>query len=255
MDYSEYLQETEILDYSSDIISRLPQWPAWLRMEEATRAASIYDFVRNDIAFGYNASDDLPASAVLADGYGQCNTKGNLFMALLRKAGIPCRFHGFTIDKRLQRGAIPELLYALAPASIVHSWVEALVDGKWLNLEGFILDDAYLQSVQNAFASETGSFSGYGISTKQLQNPQVNWTGRSTYIQKEGINKDFGVYDTPDAFFREHEGNSKGLVGWLYARFLRHMFNRNVARVRSGQFGKLLPGQKPSGFCASIAQL
>jgi len=254
LDYSEYLKETEILDFSSDIISRLPQWPTWMKMDEVRRAASIYDFVRNDIAFGYNASDDMPASAVLSDGYGQCNTKGSLFMALLRKGGIPCRFHGFTIDKKLQRGAIPELLYHLAPASIVHSWVEAYVDGKWLNLEGFILDDAYLRSVQNAFASEIGAFSGYGIATRQLQNPEVNWTGGDTFIQKEGINRDFGVYDTPDAFFQEHEGNSKGLKGWLYARFLRHMFNSNVARVRSGQLGKLLPKQKPSGFCATTAQ-
>ena len=42
---------------------------------------------------------------VLADGYGQCNTKGTLFMALLRACNIPCRVHGFTIDKKIaERG-------------------------------------------------------------------------------------------------------------------------------------------------------
>lgn len=40
--------------------------------------------VRDDIVFGYNIDDEIPASKVLADGYGQCNTKGTLFMALLR---------------------------------------------------------------------------------------------------------------------------------------------------------------------------
>ncbi|MFT5529960.1 MAG: transglutaminase-like putative cysteine protease, partial [Alteromonadaceae bacterium] len=45
--------------------------------------------------------DDISASDVLADGYGQCNTKGNLLMALLRGLGIQCRFQGFTIDQQL----------------------------------------------------------------------------------------------------------------------------------------------------------
>ena len=31
----------------------------------------------------------------------QCNTKGNLLMALLRGLGIQCRFQGFTIDQQL----------------------------------------------------------------------------------------------------------------------------------------------------------
>ena len=45
-------------------------------------------------------------------------------MALLRSVGIPCRFHGFTIDKHLQKGAITGLPYLLAPKNIIHSWVE-----------------------------------------------------------------------------------------------------------------------------------
>ena len=64
------------------------------------------NFVRDEVTFGYNASDDLPASRVLADHIGQCNTKGTLLMALLRAVGVACRFHRFTIDKALQKGAI-----------------------------------------------------------------------------------------------------------------------------------------------------
>ena len=52
------------------------------------------------------------------DGYGQCNTKGTLFIALLCAVGVPCRIRGFTIDKKLQS----------APASILHSWLEVLFD-------------------------------------------------------------------------------------------------------------------------------
>ena len=94
------------------------------------RSGKIYGFVKDEIRFGYNIDDAIPASQVLSDGYGQCNTKGVLFMALLRKADIPCRFHGFTIDKKLQKGAIRGLWYVLSPRSIVHSWVEVFYKKK-----------------------------------------------------------------------------------------------------------------------------
>ncbi len=43
---------------------------------EYDRIGAAYDFVRNEILFGYNRTDAIPATEVLADGYGQCNTKG-----------------------------------------------------------------------------------------------------------------------------------------------------------------------------------
>ncbi|OUR76685.1 transglutaminase [Alphaproteobacteria bacterium 46_93_T64] len=233
MNHSIYLEESKMLDFSSETIKHMPEWKIWNKLNKTERAGAIYNFVRNDIAFGYNRSDLQPASEVLEDGYGQCNTKGTLFMALLRKAGIPCRYHGFTINKKLQRGAIPEAFYFLAPKSIVHSWVETYVDGKWINLEGFILDDPYLQSVQLMHADTKGEFFGYGIATKNLQNPGVNWCGKDTYIQKEGIDNDFGVFNTPDDFFERHEGNESGVKGWLYSNYLRHFFNRNLENIRS----------------------
>lgn len=50
-------------------------------------------------------------------------------MALLRAVGIPCRFHGFTIDKPLPKGAITGLAYWVALQRIIHSWVEVNLEG------------------------------------------------------------------------------------------------------------------------------
>lgn len=147
----EYLRETKILDYSHPSIDDLVQSKNWKSLSEYEKIGSIYSFVQNNIAFGYNESDEIPASAVLKDGYGQCNTKGTLFMALLRLVGIPCRFHGFTIDKKLQKGAITGLPYLLAPQNIIHSWVDVYYQKTWINLEGFILDKKYLNSLQCYF--------------------------------------------------------------------------------------------------------
>lgn len=224
---------TSLLDYHQPALQNLIAQRGWLALDEYTRIGSIYDFVRNEIRFGYNEDDNLPASRVLADGIGQCNTKATLFMALLRATGISCRFHAFTIDKALQKGAITGLAYALAPRSIIHSWVEVQVGSRWINLEGFILDAAYLDSLQRMFPAEA-AFCGFGAATPDLQSPQVEWRGTDTYIQKDGINSDLGLFADPDAFYASHGANLSGLKRWLYQRFIRHWMNRKVEHIRSG---------------------
>lgn len=227
-----YLKESVLLDFNHPSLVALVRERGWAGMPEADRIAGIYAFVQNEIAFGYNEADDIPASHVLRDGYGQCNTKGTLLMALLRKCGIPCRFHGFTIDKRLQKGAITGLAYRLAPRNIIHSWVEIRFEGKWINLEGFILDRPYLESVQKRFPSVEGAFCGYAVATTDFRNPPVDWSGGDTYIQKEGINHDFGVFDAPDDFYAAHGANLSGVMRFLFKHVVRHWMNRNVVRLR-----------------------
>lgn len=100
----EYLKETHMLNYSHPTIQKLIHDKHWKEMNEFNRIQAIYNYVRNEILFGYNSDDYISASKVLSDGYGQCNTKGTLFMALLRACDIPCRIHGFTINKKLQKG-------------------------------------------------------------------------------------------------------------------------------------------------------
>ena len=127
---SAHLGDTPLLDFSSPPLRRLIAERGWKNLPMKERIGAVYDFVRNDILFGYNEDDALPASRVLADGYGQCNTKGTLLMALLRGVGVPCRFHGFTIDKGLQRGVVPELVYPIAPRNILHGLCASVCSGQ-----------------------------------------------------------------------------------------------------------------------------
>ncbi|WP_373050265.1 transglutaminase-like domain-containing protein [Thalassovita aquimarina] len=233
------LSPTPMLDFQAPAIQELIDRRGWRDLSEDARIGAAYDFVRNEIPFGYNADDTRSASEVLADGIGQCNTKATLLMALLRALGIPCRFHGFTIDKRLQRGVVPELFYPIAPRSILHSWVEVLRDGRWIDLEGFILDDAVLAALQKRFPDRNG-LCGYGAGTNCLQAPAVDWNGSSTYIQSTGINRDFGVFDAPDDFFAQHR-QLTGLRGGLYRLLIRKLMNRRVAAMRRGRVPEI-PG-------------
>lgn len=230
---TKYLQATEMLNFHHSSIQRLIEEKQWAKEDDFQKIRKIYNYVRDDIRFGYNTDDTISASEVLKDGYGQCNTKGTLFMALLRAVGIPCRIHGFTIDKRLQKGAMTGLLYKLAPQSIIHSWVEIQFQDQWYNIEGFILDIEYLNKLQDKFSDCTTSFCGYGAATDNFQNPQVDWNGNDTYIQKEGINHDFGVFNSPDEFFMQHQQQLAPLKKWFYQNIGRKLMNRNVDKIRS----------------------
>lgn len=228
-----YLKETKMLDYSNPNIQQLIKNRKWLAMHEFDRLKSIYNFVRDEILFGYNIDDNIPASKVLKEGFGQCNTKGTLFMALLRACNIPCRVHGFTIDKKLQNGAMTGIVYKNAPQNVFHSWVEVYFEDKWYELEAFILDKKYLNNLQKINSSCSGAFCGYGVAVKDFKNPVIDFNRNNTYIQSEGINQDFGVYDSPDDLLKEHHQQMSPLKAFLYKNLGRHMMNRNVRKIRN----------------------
>jgi Transglutaminase-like superfamily len=230
---SKYLEKTKIVNFEHSTIHSLISERNWQELDDFNKIGAAYQFVKDEILFGYNESDDISASSVLADGYGQCNTKGNLLMALLRGLGIQCRFHGFTIEQRLQKGAIPTYVFWLAPKYIIHSWIEVYFKDRWINLEGFILDEQYLSSLQHKFSQIKNEFCGYGVATKCFSSPDTDWRGQDTYIQKEGIHDDFGVYNSPDEFYLEKGTNLSGIKRWMYQRVIRHFINFNVVNVRN----------------------
>lgn len=231
--HKRYLEETPMLDYSNQSIQRLIRVRGWKKLPEYEKLKTIYNYVRDEILFGYNIDDNIPASKVLSDGYGQCNTKGTLFMALLRACGIPCRVHGFTIDKKLQKGAMTGFVYRKAPQNVFHSWVEVFFEGQWFELEAFILDKPYLEKLQAANPDCTGAFCGYGVAVTDFRNPVIDFNKNNTYIQSEGINQDFGIYDNPDALLKEHHQELTPIKLLAYRYYGRHAMNRNVKKIRN----------------------
>lgn len=228
-----YLRETKLLDYGNDEIQKLILERNFNSLSDFDKIGHIYNFVRDEIYFGYNYDDNIKASRILSDGFGQCNTKGILFMALLRAVNIPCRIHGFTIDKRLQKGAMTGMVYKFAPRNVLHSWVEVFFENKWYELEGFILDKAYLDNLQKKYSDCNGSFLGYGVAVKDFKNPVIDWNKNNTYIQKEGINNDLGIYEAPDSLFLNYSQNMNCFKRFMYRNIGRHVMNRNVRRIRN----------------------
>jgi hypothetical protein len=228
-----YLKETKILDYSNASIQKLLEQRGWENLDTVAKVQAIYNFVRDEIKFGYNVSHYISASQVLNDGYGQCNTKATLLMALLRATDVPNRIHGFTIDKALQKGAITGIWYRLSPKNILHSWVEVWVNEQWYFLEGVILDKPYLTKLQEQNSDCKTTFCGFGVYTDNFENPPIEWNLNNTFIQDKGINRDFGVFDTPDAFYAKHQQELNAFKKFIFQHIVRHIMNNNVERIRN----------------------
>ncbi len=231
---NEYLSQTHMLDYDNYKIQELIRKRGWRELPEFERIRSIYNYIRDEIRFGYNVDDSIPASKVLKDGYGQCNTKGTLFMALLRAVGVPCRVHGFTIRKELQEGAMTGFVYKQAPKNIFHSWVEVYLEDNWYELEAFIIDKDYLGKLQQKNSNCTGEFCKYGVGVEDFKNPVIDFNRNNTYIQSTGINQDFGIYDSPDALLKKHHQEMGFIKKFAFRYYGRHMMNRNVKKIRGG---------------------
>lgn len=58
----EYLKETKLLNYSCDTISNLIDSKGWKSLDEFNKIKETYNFVRDEILFGYNVCDEIPAS-------------------------------------------------------------------------------------------------------------------------------------------------------------------------------------------------
>lgn len=232
---NDYLKETQMLDFNSEELQKLITSRCWDKLDTQKKLQAVYSYVQNEVLFGYNCSDLLKASEVLRDGYGQCNTKSTLLMALLRGIGIPCRLHGSEVGKHFQRGATSGFISHFAPESVIHTWVEVMDGKEWLAMEGVIIDKDYLLAVKNRFKGED-EIRAYAIATNHLSELYSGWRGESTYVQSEAVVKDFGVFDSPDEFFAQHPQTWGSVINYLYIHLGRKVMNRNVARVRNSSF-------------------
>ena len=66
----------------------------------------------------------------------------------------------------------------------------------------------------------------------RVRSASIDWNGNDTYIQIEGINQDFGVYNNPDEMLLEHHQETGAVKGFIYRHWGRHLMNRNVRKIR-----------------------
>lgn len=193
----------------------------------------IFHFVRDDIRFAFPVEGDfVKASETLRLGYGQCNTKATLFLALCKAAGIPARIHFSLIRKDIQKGLFSGLAFWLMPSEISHSWIEVEIEGKWRRIDTFINDKA-LFDASKAKLKRLGWSVGYSVALKDAEaRADLNFDDTG-YQQMAAVTDDHGTWDDPSAYYqsRHYRNRPDRLRMWVYRQMIGRI-NRRVEAVR-----------------------
>jgi transglutaminase-like putative cysteine protease len=168
---------------------------------------------------------------VLDAGVGYCNTKGTLFVAMLRAAGIPARQHFVNINARILAPFIdPGTPY------VDHSYVEVWLGGRWWSTDSYIVDRS-LHAVAQRRLRESGQVLGFGIH----RDGTISWDGRSDsfsqFVRSSDFaaltTRDYGVYDDVGAFYASGNGvNTLNLLLKLGFRFFARAANGRIEALR-----------------------
>lgn len=228
----EWLEPTSYIDSDHPAVIRAANEAVGSEIDPKKRAVKIHNFVRDKIRFGWSAAFyNQPASQVLYSGIGFCNTKGTLFVAMLRAVGIPARQHFVTINTEIIGDFISP-----GSAYVDHSYAEVFLDGEWLNVDSYIVDSHLFNAAQIALKRESRKI-GYAIH----QNGSIEWDGMSnSFVQfvNDGTipnltTTDFGIYADVDEFYASGKAlNKLGLVGQLFFAAAKSSANKKIKQLR-----------------------
>ena len=197
------------------------------------KLSRLFLYVRDDIKFRFpDDGDHVKASDTIQLGFGQCNTKATLFLALCRVIGIPARIHFSLISKDIQKGFFTGLAYWLMPREISHSWIEVEVDGRWQRIDTFINDLALFKAAK-AELKRRGWPVGFSLA---LQNGEafanLNFD-REAFQQMAAVTNDHGIWDDPADYYAspKYQNRPSALRMWCYKQLIGGI-NRRVEKLR-----------------------
>ncbi len=224
---------SNLADYDHPAIKELS---ALLTQSETTARGKfdrIFHYVRDEVRFGFPVDGDfVKASDTIRLGYGQCNTKATLLLALCKAACIPARIHFSLIMKDIQKGFFTGLAYWLMPKEISHSWIEVEIEGRWRRIDTFINDQALFVAAK-AKIKHLGWSVGYSVSLKDGEASADLNLDNEVYQQMAAVTDDHGAWDDPSAYFESENYRNRpdGFRMWIYRQLIGGI-NRRVEAVR-----------------------
>lgn len=195
---------------------------------EEEKVRNIFFFVRDDIQFGFPDNGDfVTASETIELGYGQCNTKSTLFLALCKASNINARIHFSLIKKEIQRGLITGLLYRLIPKHISHSWIEIMLNDRWVKIDSFINDKAFYEAGK-ALLKKNQWDTGFSVAcSKNASSIDLNLSDPK-FVQMDAVTQDHGVYDEPILYYNtsQYKNRPNPLSLLIYKLLIKSVNNR-----------------------------
>jgi len=194
---------------------------------------AIFHYVRDNIKFAFPKEGDfVKASKTINYGYGQCNTKTTLFLALCKAVGISARIHFSLIQKEIQKGLFTSLAFWLMPKELSHSWIEIEVKGKWIKIDSYINDAQFYKGAKNKL-EEKGWTVGYSVArSKNGSNIDLDFDNKK-FIQMDAVTEDHGIYDEPMDYYNSSKyKNRPNKIKLFVYRLLVRSINKKVEEIR-----------------------
>lgn len=192
------------------------------------RIKALFYYVRDDIKFQFpDEGDFVPASQTIKYGYGQCNNKTILYLALCRAIGIEARAHFSLIDKSIQRGLIKGLLYWVFPQKISHCWLEVKINSNWFPIDSYINDTEYYNAAKMKLR-EKGWNTGYSIACSKNESSIELDFENEQFVQMDAVTDDHGVYDDPVDYYKSpnYKNRPNAIKLFIYKIFIKNVNDR-----------------------------
>jgi hypothetical protein len=191
------------------------------------RARAIHDFVRRLPFGGFTDVSRVRASDVLRANRGDCHTKGVLFVALCREAGVPARLNFVRIKSRFLQGILED-----GPETVTHAVGQVLIDDRWVATDAYVIDPVLFAKAKQQLRRQ-GSDCGWGI----VRDANGLWDGTTDCMHQfrpADVLHNYGAYDDVAEFYAELSRDEAGpsWVGKLRYALDARLANRRVARLR-----------------------
>jgi len=193
----------------------------------------LFHYVRDEIQFRFpDDGDFVSASETIRLGYGQCNTKATLLLALCKASEIPARIHFSLISKEIQKGFFTGIAYWLMPSKISHSWIEVEIDGRWRRIDTFINDLALFEAARDELRRQHWSV-GFSVALKDGDaRANLDLDGEA-FQQMAAVTDDHGIWDDPVDYYAspKYKNRPGPLRLWFYRQVIGAI-NSRVEQLR-----------------------
>lgn len=222
-----------LADYNNSIVKNKALELTKNKQTFEEKIKAIFLYVRDDIRFQFPKEGDfVPASKTIEYQYGQCNTKGTLFLALCKSIGIEARIHYSLIKKDIQKGLFTGIAYWLMPEYISHSWIEIKVNEKWVKIDSYI-NDKYLYEAGKIALKEKGWNTGYSISCSNNSSSIDLDLQNEKFVQMDAVVGDHGVYNEPIEYYKSDKyKNRPNAFKMLLYKLMIDGINNKVKKLR-----------------------
>ena len=222
-----------LADYDNPIVQNKARELTKNQKSLEEKVKNVFYYVRDSIKFAFPKEGDfVKASRTIKYGYGQCNTKGTLFLALCKAAGIPARIHFSLIKKDIQKGLFSGIAFWLMPKEISHSWVEIKIKGRWVKVDTFINDKEFYEAGRKKLKEKDWN-TGYSIAcSKNKSSIELDFNNEK-FVQMDAVTEDHGVYDEPMNYYKtpKYKNRPSAIKLFIYKLLIKGI-NKKVAKLR-----------------------